>query len=98
MGSPAQPSPGAQAAANSALGKQLPPPTLVLPLALPGAADCRAQGEREKIEGEREGGFRKERERRYGAPGEVLGKGRNTSEEHQTWHIPELKYAKKIIE
>lgn len=45
------------------------------------------------MEGEREGDFRKEGERRYGVSGEDLEKGRNTRREHPTWHIPELKAA-----
>lgn len=50
------------------------------------------------MEGEREGEFRKERERRYRVPAEVLGKGRRTRGEHQTWHIPGLKSAEEITE
>ena len=62
-------------------------------LILPGAAARRAHGTGEKTEGEREGDFRKEGERRYGVSGEDLEKGRNTRREHPTWHIPELKAA-----
>lgn len=64
--SPAQPSPGNQAISNPTLGKQLVPPRLALPLALPGAAD-HVRGE--KTEGEREKEFRREREKSSGRQG-----------------------------
>lgn len=84
--------------ASPTLGKPLAPPTLVPPVLLPGIAAHRAHGTGEKMEGEREGDFRKQRERRSGVSGEDLDKRRNTRGEHHTSHIPELKSAKEIME
>lgn len=67
---PAQPSPaGAQAVASPTLGKQLAPPRLVVPAALPGAADHGAHGGGEQTEGERDREFRG-KGRGYGCLGE----------------------------
>lgn len=50
------------------------------------------------MEGEREGDFRKKREKPYQAPREDLEKKEIRGEEHHTWQIPEFKSAEEIIE
>lgn len=72
--SPAQPCRRAQATVNPTSGKHWVPPTLLLPSVLPGAADHRVHGRGEKTEGDREGEFGKERERRYGVSEKTLGR------------------------
>lgn len=50
------------------------------------------------MEGEREGDFRKKREKLYQAPREDLEKEEIRGEEHHTWQIPEFKSAEEISE
>lgn len=61
---PAQPSPITHATANPTLGKQLAPPRLLPPLALPGATDPRERREEhsagKRIGGKRDREFRRE--------------------------------------